>query len=82
MILIESLLYGLGALILGGIIGTGLWYLLVREMSNIRFSAFQLPWRELGISAASLGLITLASGYFPLRRIRRKTIIDNIRKEE
>ncbi len=82
LILKECIIYSSSALLLGSIAGTGLWYLLIKEMSNIRMSVFRIPWQEIGIAAIGLLIITITAGYFPVKRINKKTIIDNIRFEE
>jgi putative ABC transport system permease protein len=82
MILVETLIYSLTALIAGSLLGTGIWYILIRTLSNIRSTPFTVPWYEIGISAVVLIVITALSGTIPVRRIFKRPIIENIRTEE
>jgi len=82
MIALEGLLYGIYAAVLGGIIGTGLSYILYRIVIGLREFTWAIPWNH--IIAASIGgiIIALLSGIYPLRRINEGIIVENIRAEE
>lgn len=82
LILAESLLYALAALILGSFVGSALWFLLVDTVGNVRQTIYQIPWSEIGIAALGLLFIAGATGYFPLQILKKNTIIENIRREE
>lgn len=79
MIALEGVLYGIYAAVFGGIIGTGLSYILYRIVIGLREFTWSIPWNH--IIAASIGgiIIALLSGIYPLRRINEGIIVENIR---
>lgn len=79
MIALEGVLYGIYAAIFGGIIGTGLSYILYKIVIGLREFTWSIPWNH--IIAASIGgiIIALLSGIYPLRRINEGIIVENIR---
>jgi putative ABC transport system permease protein len=83
MVSVEALFYGIIASIYGGIIGTGLSYLLYRFVTDgIQDFPWTIPWNSLLISVTGTVLIALISGFMPLRRINNSNIVDNMRMEE
>jgi putative ABC transport system permease protein len=83
MVSMEALFYGIIASIYGGIIGTGLSYLLYRfATQGIQDFPWTIPWSSILVSTAGATFIALVSGFFPLRRINKNNIVDNMRMEE
>jgi putative ABC transport system permease protein len=83
MVSMEALFYGIIASIYGGIIGTGLSYLLYRFVTQgIQDFPWTIPWSSILVSTAGATFIALISGFFPLRRINNSNIVDNMRMEE
>ena len=82
MIALEGVLYGIYAAIFGGIIGTGLSYMLYKIVIGLKEFNWAIPWNH--IIAASIGgiIIALLSGIYPLKRINEGIIVENMRLEE
>lgn len=82
MIALEGVLYGIYAAVFGGIIGTGLSYILYRIVIGLKEFTWTIPWNN--IIASSIGgiIIALLSGIYPLKRINEGIIVENIRAEE
>jgi len=82
MVSLESLYYGLYASIYGGLVGTGLTYILHKILLEIREFKWVVPWKNILIASISAILIALFSGYGPMKRINDGNIIENIKMEE
>jgi putative ABC transport system permease protein len=83
MVSMEALFYGIIASIYGGIIGTGLSYLLYHfATQGIQDFPWTIPWSSILVSTAGATFIALVSGFLPLRRINKNNIVDNMRMEE
>ncbi|MFY9278603.1 MAG: ABC transporter permease [Caldicoprobacterales bacterium] len=83
MVSMEALFYGIIASIYGGIIGTGLSYLLYHFVTQgIQDFPWTIPWNSILVSTAGATFIALMSGFLPLRRINNNNIVDNMRMEE
>lgn len=83
LVCLESTLYGIIAAIYGGIIGSGISYLLYKiiEQTGMEFS-WSIPWSQILTAVCGAILIALISGYIPLKRISRGIIMEKIRIEE
>lgn len=82
MVALESIYYGLIATIYGGIIGTGLSYVLYKIVMEIREFDWMIPWNSILISSIGAIAVALISAYIPLKRINNGNIIDKIKMEE
>lgn len=82
MVALESIYYGLIATIYGGIIGTGLSYVLYKIVMEIREFEWMIPWNSILISSIGAIAVALISAYLPLKRINNGNIIDKIKMEE
>ncbi|MBV1819175.1 ABC transporter permease [Anaerosalibacter bizertensis] len=82
MVALESIYYGLIATIYGGIIGTGLSYVLYKIVMEIREFEWMIPWNSILISSIGAIAVALISAYIPLKRINNGNIIDKIKMEE
>lgn len=82
MVALESIYYGLIATIYGGIIGTGLSYVLYKIIMEIREFDWMIPWNSILISSIGAISVALISAYIPLKRINNGNIIDKIKMEE
>lgn len=82
MVALESLFYGVYAAVIGGVIGTGLAYMMFTLV--IRLSDFQwvIPWRNIGIACIGATMVALFSGIFPLKRINEGIIVENMKADE
>lgn len=82
MICLEGIYYGIIAAVYGGVIGTGLAYVLFTFMMRIRDFEFAVPWNLIITAVIGAILVALVSGIIPLRKINKGSIIDHIRMEE
>lgn len=82
MVALESLYYGLYAAVIGGVIGTGLTYLLFKIVFNIREFQWNMPWGNILIACGGATLVALFSGVYPLKRINDSIIVENMKNEE
>ena len=82
MVALESLYYGLYAAVFGGVIGTGLTYLLFKIVFNIREFQWTMPWGNIIIACSGATIVALFSGVYPLRRINDSIIVENMKNEE
>jgi len=81
MVALESLFYGIYAAIFGGIIGTGLSYILFNILMNIREFQWIIPWKNIITACIGAAIIALLSGAYPLKRINDKIIVESMRTE-
>lgn len=82
MVCLEAVFYGIIAAIYGGIIASGLSYVLFRFMMRIEEFEFMFPLKHIIIAVLGAIVVALLSGLIPLRKINKGNIIDNIRMEE
>lgn len=82
MICLEGIYYGIIAAVYGGVIGTGLAYVLFTFMMKVREFEFAIPWNHIITAIIGAILVALVSGIIPLRKINKGSIIDHIRMEE
>jgi putative ABC transport system permease protein len=82
LICLEGIFYGTISAFYGGIIGTGLSYLLFRLMDDIHGFDWAVPWSQIIIAVLGSTIIALIASYLPLRRINNGAIIHNIRMEQ
>jgi putative ABC transport system permease protein len=82
MVYAEIACFGALSLVIGGALGSAAWFLLVSIVGGVRETVFRVPWREIGVAVVGVLVISMAAGYFPLKRIRGSTIVDKIRAEE
>lgn len=81
MVALESLFYGIYAAIFGGVIGTGLAYILFNILMNIREFQWIIPWKNIIIACIGATIIALLSGAYPLKRINDKIIVESMKAE-
>ncbi|WMM25160.1 ABC transporter permease [Tissierella sp. MB52-C2] len=81
MVAFESLFYGIYAAIFGGVIGTGLAYILFNILMNIREFQWIIPWKNIIIACIGATIIALLSGAYPLKRINDKIIVESMKAE-
>ena len=81
MIAYEALFYGLYAAVIGGIIGTGLAYILFGIMLDITEMQWYIPWVNITIACGGATLIALLSGIYPLRRINNNIIVESMKAD-
>ncbi|MBU5312858.1 ABC transporter permease [Tissierella carlieri] len=81
MVALESLFYGIYAAIFGGVIGTGLSYILFNILMKIREFQWIIPWKNITIACVGATIIALLSGAYPLKRINDKIIVESMKAE-
>src|SRR5699024_12845111 len=81
MVAFESMFYGIYSTVMGGLIGTGLTYVLFRILIGIAEFEYQLPWHNVAIACGSAIVIALLSGVYPLRRINEGIIVESMKAE-
>ncbi|MFD3156918.1 ABC transporter permease [Haloimpatiens sp. FM7330] len=79
MVLTEGILYGLYGCFYGGIIGTGLSYLMSSSFRYIKSFKWGIPWNTIGIATLAAVTIGLISVIKPLNKIKKENVIDVIR---
>ncbi len=81
MVGLEGIYYGVIAAFYGGMLGMGLSYLLYRFVIQIREFEWTVPWIHIITAVVGAVLIALLSSYWPLRKLNRGNLMDNIRIE-
>ena len=81
IIYLESLLYGVLALIYGIPIGIGLVAIMNVILGDVIQFGLVLPWDSIFICLIGIFIITFISSYIPMKKINKENIIDNIRQE-
>lgn len=81
MIYLESLLYGVLALVYGVPIGLLIDVIMNKIMGNVVQLGMILPWNAVLICVVGVFVITFIASYIPMRKINKENIIENIRQE-
>ncbi|CEK30046.1 ABC transporter permease [[Clostridium] sordellii] len=81
MIYLESLLYGVLALVYGVPIGLLIDVIMNKIMGNVVQLGMILPWNAVLVSVVGVFVITFIASYIPMRKINKENIIENIRQE-
>ena len=81
MIYLESLLYGVLALIYGIPLGIALVIVMNGIIGDMISFGLVLPWGAIVISVIGIFVITFISSYIPMKKINKENIIENIRQE-
>ena len=81
MIYLESLLYGVLALLYGVPIGLLIDVIMNKIMGNVVQLGMILPWNAVLVSIVGVFVITFVASYIPMRKINKENIIENIRQE-
>lgn len=81
MIYLESLLYGVLALVYGVPIGLLIDVIMNKIMGNVVQLGMILPWDAVLVSIVGVFVITFIASYIPMRNINKENIIENIRQE-
>lgn len=81
MIYLESLLYGVLALLYGVPIGLLIDVIMNKIMGNVVQLGMILPWNSVLVSIVGVFVITFIASYIPMRKINKENIIENIRQE-
>lgn len=81
MIYLESLLYGVLALVYGVPIGLLIDVIMNKIMGNVIQLGMILPWNAVLVSIVGVFVITFIASYIPMRKINKENIIENIRQE-
>ena len=81
MIYLESLLYGALSLLYGIPLGIGLVALMNVILGDVIQFGLVLPWGAIIIATIGIFVITFISSYFPMKKINKENIIENIRQE-
>ena len=81
MIYLESLLYGVLALVYGVPIGLLIDVIMNKIMGNVVQLGMILPWDAVLVSIVGVFVITFIASYIPMRKINKENIIENIRQD-
>lgn len=81
MIYLESFLYGALSLLYGIPISIGLNLLMFNFIGEVISFEVALPIKSILICVVGIFVITFISSYFPMKKINKENIIDNIRQE-
>jgi putative ABC transport system permease protein len=81
MVSLEGIFYGVIAAFYGGLLGSGLSYLLYRFVIDIREFEWSVPWIHIITAVVGAVIIALLSGYLPLLKLKKGNLMDNIRME-
>lgn len=81
MVLTEGILYGLYGCFYGGIIGTGLSYLISFPFRGIKSFKFGIPLETIGIATVAAVTIGILSVIKPLNKIKKENVIEIIRMD-
>jgi len=82
LICLESIFYGITACILGSVLGCILSFSLYKLFYGAIAVEWNMPWKYMFMAVAGTLIVTLLSGYLPLKRINNSIIIQNIREEQ
>ena len=82
MVTLESLYYGIYAAIYGGLVGTGLSFVMYKIILGLREFEWTIPWKNIFIACVGATVIALVSGIIPLKRINDGNIVEKIKMEE
>lgn len=81
MIYLESLLYGVLALVYGVPIGILIDLIVNKFLGDVVQLGIVLPWDAVLVSVVGIFMITFIASYIPMRKINKENIIENIRQE-
>lgn len=82
MVALESLYYGLYAAVIGGVLGTGLTFILFKIVFQISEFQWAMPWKNIAIACIGATVVALLSGVYPLRRINDQIIVESMNAED
>lgn len=82
MLLTEGILYGAYGVFYGLLVGSGLYYLIYKEMMNTSVVRWSLFIKEIAVATIGVIVIIFISMIFPLKRIQKMNIIENMRGDE
>ncbi|MCR3759543.1 ABC transporter permease [Clostridium felsineum] len=82
MLLKEGILYGIYGTIYGMIFSSGLYYIIYKSILKTETVIWYMYAKEVIVSVISVIIIIFVSMIFPLKRIEKMNIIENMRGEE
>ena len=81
MIIYESLLYGIKALIFGLPAGFVMIWLIYNVMNNNFYQAFSVPWFNVIFAMLMIFLITGTSMMYAVRKVRKENVVEALKGE-
>ena len=81
MIRVESLIYGLHAIVLGFPISILISYYIYLSVSNSFLYSFSLPWESYVLSAILIFTIVFISMLFSIRYVRKENIMESLKSD-
>lgn len=78
MIILEGVFYGLMAAFYGGVIGTGLYYVLFKILIQVQEVEWVMPWANIIISIIGAIAAALISSILPMKKISSRGIVENL----
>ncbi|SHF13032.1 ABC transporter permease [Clostridium fallax] len=82
MIILEGVLYGVIVSIIGSLISFGLFTLMIRNSQIIVENGYKVPIDVFIIGIVSILILTLLASLMPLHKLKKISIVENIRAEE
>lgn len=80
MIMLEGILFGLYGGVIGSLAGTGLSYLLYKQMNAIQGFLFEIPWDIIGVAMIGIIVIGYISAIIPMKKLKRDNIIEALKE--
>lgn len=77
----ECLLYGLKSLAYGLPISLGFTWLIYKAVANAYYTAFHLPWLQVGIAVLSVFLVVFVTMLYAMKKIGKDNLIDALKEE-
>jgi putative ABC transport system permease protein len=81
MIFLESMFYGVIAAIYGSIIGTAISYGVHHLLINAIDMGWSIPWSNIVITFLGAIITTIIASLWPLRKLRKTSIVESLRGE-
>jgi len=82
MIYTEGLMYGIYASVIGVIVGSILSYILFSILTGVSEFVWEFPLEQVLVASGGAIILSLISGYLPIKRINESVIVENMKFEE
>ena len=82
MIYTEGLMYGIYASVIGVIVGSILSYVLFSILMGVSEFVWEFPLEQVLVASGGAIILSLISGYLPIKRINESVIVENMKFEE
>ena len=82
MVILEGLLHGIIACIIGGIIAVGLSMVAVRIISSGFTFGYKLYWQPFAIGFLINIVVTIIASLIPLNKLKKMSLVETVRNIE